>query len=127
MKKFLKYPICAVLLVVAVLSVSSCKDDDDGYLTQIYYQGMVETTEGTAAEAESINEAFVEAMKVFGDPMEGFNAFGNLKACNKNIISRCQLAEETLKNKTFSGNYTYTIFYVTNRGEEGVVYTHKFE
>lgn len=114
------------MAVVAMLSftLTSCSDDDDEPDNVVYTCG-ISTFESTSlefiSEISTIENAYKSALGISQSP---FTKHGSVKKCDDEVIAACNRAYDSLKEKSWSGNFTYTVSNV-NTGK--VVYEQDFK
>lgn len=118
-----------LILAMAAIVYSACNKDDNDEVTPVYSYGItsanytsVTTLTDPAAPTEAsemttITDAFADAFKsalgVTGTPFS-YNGGDN------KVIAACKQAEETLKDKTFRGRYSFEVYRVDG---SKVIYT----
>ncbi|MGM9833953.1 MAG: hypothetical protein ACI31A_09755, partial [Candidatus Limisoma sp.] len=122
LKKMSAMLTAVMIAVLASFTITSC-DDDDPETDIIYTMGISKMSSSSTevlSEMEAIYNAYKTAVNVDDNT---FTMKGNASDCDKKVKEACEKAELSLKDKTWTGSYTFT---VTNVNNKSIVYEHTF-
>ena len=108
--------------IIACFSMTSCSDDEpDSEI--IYSMGISEMSSSSLEMLNEMNAIYDAFHKAVGVNENTFTLKGNASDCNKKVKAACEKAELSLKDNTWTGQYTFS---VTNVNTKEVIYEHTF-
>ena len=108
--------------IIACFSMTSCSDDEpDSEI--IYSMGISEMSSSSPEMLNEMNAIYDAFHKAVGVNENTFTLKGNASDCNKKVKAACEKAELSLKDNTWTGQYTFS---VTNVNTQKVIYKHTF-
>lgn len=108
--------------IIACFSMTSCSDDEpDSEI--IYSMGISEMSSSSLEMLNEMNAIYDAFHKAVGVNENTFTMKGNASDCNKKVKAACEKAELSLKDNTWTGQYTFS---VTNVNTKEVIYEHTF-
>ena len=108
--------------IIACFSMTSCSDDEpDSEI--IYSMGITQMSSSSLEMLNEMNAIYDAFHKAVGVNENTFTLKGNASDCNKKVKAACEKAELSLKDNTWTGQYTFS---VTNVNTKEVIYEHTF-
>lgn len=112
-------------MATAIVTLTSCGDDDGDNKEQVYQKGFTEVQATALDQMKVIGDAFDKELNSKDDYI---SLTGSEKDCNAKVKAACERADNTIKSsgmKVKEGDhFTYT---VTNMKSNKVVFTKKYE